>query len=180
MLLRCFSLQELLHGHLKICKILYFTCPAIVVPAQLQVPVLESNTLVTGLEKGFGLKDWSYTSTSISLKKRTFLSNAGPDAYSCLDTEYRITLMDQGWLLCELYDFPVNKMATPFKVRGFGSSKHETDEYIEPSLYLLRWTPNKELVYVNIQRELPFVERVAANILIRSDIIGPEGIIISM
>lgn len=71
-------------------------------------------------------------------------------------------------------------MATPFKVRGFGSSKYETDEYLELSLYLLRWTPNGELIYVSIQRELHLVKRLAANILIESDIIVPEGIIINM
>lgn len=71
-------------------------------------------------------------------------------------------------------------MATLFKIRGISSSKYETNEYVKLFLYLLGQTPNRELAYACINKELHFVGGFAANILIETDIIGPKSIIINL
>lgn len=71
-------------------------------------------------------------------------------------------------------------MATPLTVRGIYSFKHETNEYMVVSLCFLGRTPNGELVYGCIHRKLHLVDSLAANILIGTDIIGLEGIIINL
>ncbi len=48
------------------------------------------------------------------------------------------------------------------------------------SLYFLRQTPNGELEYACIRRELHLVDGLAANMLIKTNIISPEGIIINL
>ncbi len=47
-------------------------------------------------------------------------------------------------------------------------------------LYLLGQTPNGELEYTYIHRDLHLVDGLTANMLIRTDIIGLEGIIINL
>ncbi len=88
--------------------------------------------------------------------------------------------MDHDWLTHQISNPPVNKIATPFKVREIGSSKYETDEYIALSLYLLGQTPNGELAYACIWRELHLVDSFAANMLVVIHIIGLESIIINL
>ncbi len=71
-------------------------------------------------------------------------------------------------------------MAIPLKIRGICSSKYETNKCMALLLYLLGQTLNEELAYTCIYRELPFVDNLAAHMLIETDIICQEGIIFSL
>ncbi len=141
---------------------------------------MEYNALATGIATGFEFRGWSYASISISFKGGTPPSNVSSDANGWVDIGCVVIPIDQGWLLRQLSNPPINKMATPLKVRKIGFSKHETNEYVALPLYLLGRTHNRELEYAFIRRERHFVDSLGTNLLIGTNIIGPEGIIINL
>ena len=71
-------------------------------------------------------------------------------------------------------------MATPLKVRGIGSSRHESDEFVSMSLYFPGIDSINRLVYAHIHRELHIVERLKANLLVGNNILAMERVIINL
>ncbi len=90
-----------------------------------------------------------------------------------LDTGCSVTLVDRAFLNGNYPDLPIREMASPITVRGLGSNKHETSEYIVTSLYF----PSQDADMVMLApREIHIVNNLKANLLIGIDIMVPEKI----
>ena len=175
-----FPSKTLLHKHLKGCSVrpaqshrsLHLPLPT--------VSIVESTSLASGIGTGFGFRGWSYASVLVALTPGPPPDIVNPDALGCLDTGCAVTLIDRERLARLLPDQPINKMATPLSVRGIGSSKHETGEYVCAPLYLIGTKDDDSPAYACLRRELHLVDGLKANMLIGNDIIGPEGILIDI
>ena len=96
------------------------------------------------------------------------------DESCCLDTSCGVTLVDRCWLTQRLPNQKISKMAVPLKGREIGSAKHNSDEFVSVPLYFLGRDKSKQLVYVQIDRELHLVDSLRANMLIGNDIIDSK------
>lgn len=93
----------------------------------------------------------------------------------CADTGCGVSLIDRAWALSKT-STPISKLISPLRVRGVGSSKHETSEYITQDLYFPGTDGKGDKVLACARRELHLVEDLRVKVLIGNDIIGPEGI----
>ena len=71
-------------------------------------------------------------------------------------------------------------MAVLLKVRGIGASKHEIDEFVSMPIYFLGVDEHKPPVYARIYRQMHLVEGLKAKMLVKNNIIAPEGIMIDL
>ncbi len=71
-------------------------------------------------------------------------------------------------------------MSTPLRVRGIGSSKHESGEYAALSLYFPGKDNTSQQVYASLTFEIHLVKGLRANLLIDNDIMSPESFIIDV
>ncbi len=71
-------------------------------------------------------------------------------------------------------------MSTLLKVRGIGTSKHESSEFAALSLYFPGRNGSRDLVYAALRGEIHLVEDLRTNLLIGNDIISLEGIMINL
>lgn len=71
-------------------------------------------------------------------------------------------------------------MAIPLKVRGIGTSKHKTDEYVFEASYFFAISNKGQKVVTYICHKLYLVNNLKTNILIKNDIIDTEGITINI
>lgn len=97
-----------------------------------------------------------------------------------MDTGCGAILIDQNWLKSQLSKAKILKMTTMLKVRGIGTSKHETDKYVLEALYFPAISNKGQHVVACICRELHFVDNLRANILIKNVIIGAKSITIDI
>lgn len=135
-----FPSKTILHKHLKncYCQRSQTPTPALAIAASLpDIPIVESTATPTGLGTGFGFGGWSYATIAITLKPGPLGGISEPDSRGCLDTGFGVTLINCDWLMRQLPKQLIAKMVTLLKVRGIGSTKHETDEYVIVSLYLI-------------------------------------------
>ena len=91
-----------------------------------------------------------------------------------------MTLVDKDWLLRQLLYQKIKKMSTPLKVRGIGTSKHESAQFAEVALFLPGESNKGQRVYASITYELHLVEGLRANILIGNDILAPECFVLDI
>lgn len=138
-------------------------------------PIINStvdSTLDVGT--GYGFRGWHYVTMAVSL-------TADREANSgCLDTGADITLVDRKFFQKQTIDkVPVRKMATPIIVRDIGSNRHSTDEYAILSMYFEGSKEGKP-VQAHIRREVHLVDELKANILIRTDVLGPEEVVLDL
>lgn len=91
-----------------------------------------------------------------------------------------MTLIDRSWLARQLPSVSSSKVATPSKIRGIGSFKHWTDEYVLIPLYFIEKKDNGTPAYASVERELHLVEGLRANILIANDLLRPEDVSINI
>lgn len=84
-----------------------------------------------------------------------------------------MSLVDREYLKKELPAIPVKRMACPIPVRGIGSTIHKCEEFAVIDLYI----PGKDGQTAKITREVHLVNNLKAKLLIRVDIMGPEGIV---
>lgn len=71
-------------------------------------------------------------------------------------------------------------MVTLLKVKGIGSSRHELNEFVSLSLYFFGIESTNRPAYTYIHRELPIVEGLKANLLVRNNILATERVIIDL
>ena len=98
---------------------------------------------------------------------------------ACLDTGCGVSLIDRTWLKSLLPDAAILKMSSPLKVRGVGTNRHETNEFVVIPIYLPGQKDGQE-VLACVRRELHLVDDLRAHMLIGNDIIGPERIVIDV
>ena len=93
------------------------------------------------------------------------LTKAGQDINIYLDTGYRVTLIDHQQLRKLLPGATLSKIALPLKVRGVGSSQHETSEYLITPTYLLGFNSKGNKVLTYVRREIYIVDGLRTNIV---------------
>ena len=160
--------------------------------------IVESTASTSGLGSGMAFRLWNFASTSVSLDKETFKDfdydapvntsaapltseEASPTSHTgCIDTGCGPTLIDREWLKRQLPDVKIHKMAVALKVRGIGSSRHKTDEYITEPLYFPALSKADEGIIACIRRELHIIDNLRINLLIGNDVLGAEGFVLDM
>lgn len=136
--------------------------------------IIKSDSAGNELGTGFAFRSWTYAMTGVAL------TSARQEEDVCLDTGCGVSLIDRDWRARQAPDTVVSKMTSPLKVRGVGSSKHETSEYITQDLYFPGTDAKGNEVLACIRRELHIVDELRAKMLIGNDIIGLEGIVIDV
>ena len=146
-------------------------------PATVEDPpprVVESTASRTDIGSGIAFRGWTYAQIAVRLDP------AGPDFNVCSDTGASVTLIDRAWLLSENPEVEIAKMAFPLSVRGLGTSRHQTDEYVLMPFYCPGVDENGQKALACIRRELHIVDDLRAKMLIGNDIVGAEQIIIDV
>ena len=101
-----------------------------------------------------------------------------PDDFVCLDTGTEASLVDREFVLAALPDLHIHQMANPLKIRGIDASTHESRKYIDIPIYIpSKNEPNKMTC---IKREMHIVENLKAKMLIETNILRSEGIILNV
>ena len=93
----------------------------------------------------------------------------------CLDTGCHISLVDREFLLQQIPELKLKKMASPIFVKGIGSNRHVTDEFAVLMLHF----PGKHAGVAAtgiVKQEVHVVNGLKAKVLISTDILTPEGI----
>ena len=137
--------------------------------------IVESTASTKDLGNGFAFRSWTYAKISARL-----LPDAN-DVDVCIDSGCGVTLIDRAWLLSILPEVKILKMASPLKVRGLGTSKHETSEYVTSPVYLPAVDKNTDKkILACVRREVHIVDDLRAKMLIGNDILGPEKIVVDI
>lgn len=71
-------------------------------------------------------------------------------------------------------------MSTLLKVKGIRTFKHKLREFATLSLYFPRKNNAKQLVYIFLICKIHLVEDLRVNLLIRNNIMSPEGFVINV
>jgi len=120
---------------------------------------------------GYGFRNWHY----VTAKAR--LSDEATPEPICLDTGCSVTLLDRTFFKSQHTKVEIRTMATPIPVRGIGSDKHMTSEYVIVPIHLAGTVgPNQQEVEAIITREAHLVDGLKAKMLVGMDIMGPEQI----
>jgi len=93
------------------------------------------------------------------------------------DTGCGVTITDRAFIKRALPGTHIRTIATLLEVTGIGKDKHKIDEYIIAPLFLLG--KNKlgyNIITKTAPKEIYLVDSLRANILIRIDVMTPEGI----
>ena len=176
-----FSSKSLLHKHLK------DGCNSPLQPSALDaprptspIPIITSKSVVPAMGSGLAFRGWTYATAAVTLVPWVLSLEADPSSTACLDTGCGVTLVDKDWLLRQLPDQKIKEMSTPLKVRGIGTSKHESAQFAEVSLFLPGESNEGQRVYASIRCELHLVEGLRANILIGNNILAPESFVLNI
>lgn len=137
-----------------------------------ELPILSSKVDPSQeLGTGFGFRGYQYAMASLSLTKD------GPGRPGCLDTGAGLTIMDKGFFLSQSKE-PIRTMATEITVRGIGSDKHRTKEYVISPIFFQGTNERGQQVKACFRREIHLVSDLKANVLIGTDILTPENFIL--
>ena len=133
--------------------------------------IIESAAKTEDVGTGHAFRNYHYAMAMAKLAKKCVLENI------CLDTGCSVSLADRAWIKECLPDVEIRKMASPITVRGLGSSRHQTDEYVILSIYLPGKTKDgQEVTAKTAPREIHLVDELKAKMLVGMDIMKPEGI----
>lgn len=122
---------------------------------------------------GCGFRGWKYATADVSLCSES-CEIPSPEK-GCLDTGAGITICDEIFFKRQTQGkVPIRTMATPITVRGIGTDKHPTDQYAIVSLNLPGKDRQGKSAIARFRREIHLVKDLKANILLGTDILGPE------
>ena len=176
-----FSSRSLLHKHLKDGCVgpLQPSLPG--TPASTSpIPIITSKSVVPAMGSGLAFRGWTYATAAVTLVPQVLPLETDPSATACLNIGCGVTLVDKNWLLRQLSHQKIKEMSTPLKVRGIGTSKHESAQFAEVSLFLPGESNEGQKVYASIRCELHLVEGLRANILIGNDMLAPESFVLNI
>ena len=122
---------------------------------------------VSEVGTGQAFRQYHYAMAAIKLKLENDADNG------CLDTGCSVSLMDRSWLVKANPELSVKTMASPITVRGLGSNRHQTSEYVVTPLL---FPGNDNITAMTSPREIHIVDDLKANLLIGMDIMVPEKI----
>lgn len=73
-----------------------------------------------------------------------------------------------------------NTISIPLKIRGIGTSKHESGEFAAFFLYFPERNNAGQQIYVFLTYEIHLVKGLRANLLIRNNIMSLKGFVIDI
>ena len=142
------------------------------VSSEPEATVIRSNAeSASSLGTGYGFRGWNYTKTQVSLALKTSPKDV------CLDTDAEVTLADRLFYKKQVPDGVIRTMATPLKVRGLDTQRHESYEYAICDIHM-KGTKNGKPVTSVLRREVHLINNLKANMLINNDVIDAEGIVV--
>ena len=123
---------------------------------------------------GLEFRNWHYATTKARFTR-------GKTAYSdvCIDTGCGITLIDRKFLKSKLPNLKIRKMKKDLWVRGIGSNRYSTMEYVVMDFYI-PGTKEGKAKEAWFTREAHIVDDLKANVLIALDATVPEGFTIDL
>lgn len=123
---------------------------------------------------GYGFRGYNWGKIKTALQPDMFPED------TCGDTGAGVTLGDDKFMAKHAPDVLIRTMATPLKVRGLGTNRHETSQYGIYDMYHHGKDKDGNPVVSKIRREVHLVKDLKANMLIGNDVLGPEGFVMDL
>ena len=118
---------------------------------------------------GYAFRNYHYAVTHISWQP------AGEKKETCADAGCTMTMADRTFIPATA---ELKKMAAKIPIRGLGSKIHHSDEYAVLTFYMEGVLPDGTRAFAQITREIHVVDDLNAGMLIGSDILTPERMVI--
>lgn len=96
----------------------------------------------------------------------------------CLDIETRLIVCDRLFFKAQALDARIRIMTTLVTIRDLEISKHQIDEYVIVSLYMIEKNKQENEIRTMFCREVHLVNDLKANILIDMNIMSFESIVV--
>lgn len=97
----------------------------------------------------------------------------------CVDTGCTMTLFDRKFLNDLALGLTIKKARALISVRGVGTARHLTDDYLLMDLYIKGSVDGRESI-AHIRREVHIVDNLKAKLLLGMDIMTPERMIVNL
>lgn len=151
-------------------------------PARTTSPILiiASKTAYQFFGSGLGFRSWMYATTLVTLTGDYLPPDSNPNAIVCLDTGYRVILVDKACLSKCVLMQKISTISTPLKWRKIRASKHKSGEFVALSLYFSGKNNAGQQIYAFLTCKIYLVKSSRVNLLIGNDIISLEGFIIDI
>lgn len=139
------------------------------------IEVVESNAIDrTNIGTGLVFRGWNYAHIPVRL-----LSTV-TDEEVCIDTGCGVILAEKPWLLSLFPNVSIRRMSKSLRVKGLGSTMHDTDQYVLTPMLISGIKEDGIRVLCRILREIHLIDNLKARMLIGNDIVGPEGIVLDV
>ena len=123
---------------------------------------------------GYSFRRWHYVEAELKLSENAELKSG------CWDTGYGVSLVDRQFLRKQSPNTKIETLPTPLPVRGIGSNKHFTNEFVLQDIYVPAKNDKAEDITLHFYRELHIVDDLKAGILIGTDIMGIENVVLDL
>ena len=124
-------------------------------------------------EGGLGFRQWRYATAMAKLSP-----GAEPTSI-CLDSGCTMTLVDRNFLQKQCPGITILHMQSPLTVRGIGTERHRTSEYVNLDVYFPGKVNNTEAT-AHVTREAHIIDGLKANMLAGIDLLAPEGFVMDL
>lgn len=124
---------------------------------------------------GSEFKRWIYCTIKASL------TEFGHCELICLDSGNTVTLVDRQWLLQQKPDARIQRMDKPIGVRGVENGRVEAAEFVILELFIPGEYDEEGMIKTakaKLTVEAHIMDKLAANMLLGSDVLVPNGMII--
>jgi hypothetical protein len=103
----------------------------------------------------------------------------GEEVEECPDSGCGMSLVDREFLTTEPHG-EIRRTTSPLRVRGIGDREHDTSEYCDLDFYVTGTLDNGAPAVAHFKREVHVVDDLRAKVLIGTDILGPEAIVVDV
>ena len=135
-------------------------------------PVVKTQPTTT-TESGYGFRSWKYVTVQGAVKEDSDIIDMG------VDTCCTMSITDKDWYLSQHPGVAVSQTQSPVTVRGIGSTKHASSEYVQGTIFL-EGNSNESPAMIKILRDIHLVKDLGVKMLIGMDILGPEGAVVDL
>ena len=137
------------------------------------LPVIKSDTPKLDM-KGMAFRIWHFLTALCNFDiGRT-------EVPICLDTGCSMSLVDRRFLKSHVPGIIIQKQSLTVNLRGIGSNRHSTDEYVNITFFMKAITPESKWVYLKFIKEFHVVDNLKANMLVGMDILGSKKAVIDI
>lgn len=120
------------------------------------------------IEIEYNFKNWQYVTILIALHKNEKFD------FDCLDTKADVTLIDMNYFKKKFKNISIRTMTSFITIRSLKIIKHTTNKYVYCFMYFFEKNKNNQSVFVEIVKEIHFVDNLKINIFINNDILDSK------